>query len=134
MAVQRTTFLCVLAAGVALGATLGGTVIAAGTIYSCIGKKGEKITQDHPIAECADKDQPEHYFDGSRKRIVPRQETEEERAAREARERVEEAARVQHQVDARADRQRLNLYPDKVAHDTARVNAGRGSPRDPELR
>ncbi len=67
MAVRRTTFLCVLAAGAALGVTLGGTVFAAGTIYSCIGKKGEKITQDYPIAECADKDQLEHNFDGSRK-------------------------------------------------------------------
>ena len=113
----------------ALGALAAGLAFAAdaaqpaspGKIYSCVGKDGRKITQDHPIAECADTDQVEHNNDGSPRRIVPRQETEEERGAREARERIEAAERVQHQVEARADRQLLNRYPTKAAHDDERT-------------
>lgn len=123
MSGHRIGLVSVLTATFALGAVLAQAAHGAGTIYSCIGKKGEKITQDHPIAECADRDQLEHNSDGSPRRIVPRQETEEERAAREAKERVEEAARVQRQVDARADRQLLLRYPTKAAHDEARMKA-----------
>ena len=121
MSVQRTTVLCALGASFAFGAAGADSTTSTGKIYSCIGKSGKKITQDHPIAECADMDQLEHNRDGSFKRVVPRQETEEERGGREAKERVEEAKRVQRQVDERADRQLLARYPNKAAHDAARA-------------
>ncbi len=121
MSAHRISVLGVLVAGFAFGPAGAQPAPSAGRIYSCIGKDGKKITQDHPITECADTDQVEHNRDGSPKRIVPRQETEEERSAREARERVEAAERVQRQVEARADRQLLNRYPTKAAHDEERM-------------
>ena len=93
MSVQRTLILRVLGVALAFGAAAADPTPSAGKIYSCIGKDGKKITQDHPIAECAETNQVEHNKDGSFKRVVPRQETEEERAAREARERLEGAER-----------------------------------------
>lgn len=121
MSLQRNRILCVLGLALAFGAAAADPTPSASRIYSCIGKDGKKITQDHPIAECAETNQVEHNKDGSFKRVVPRQETEEERATREARERLEGAERVQRQVEARADRQLLNRYPTKAAHDAARV-------------
>lgn len=121
MSVQRTRILCVLGVALSFGAAAADPTPSAGRIYSCIGKDGKKITQDHPIAECAETNQVEHNKDGSFKRVVPRQETEEERAAREAKERLEGAERVQRQVEARADRQLVNRYPDKATHDAARL-------------
>lgn len=121
MSVRRSIVLCMLGVGFALAAAGVEPSPSTSKIYSCIGKSGKKITQDHPIAECADSDQVEHNKDGSFKRVVPPQETEEERATREARERVEAAERVQRQVDARADRQLLSRYPTKAAHDAARA-------------
>lgn len=121
MSVRRITILCALAASAALGATFAQTAAAA--IYSCTGKDGKQIKQDHPIADCAKDDQIEQNTDGSRKRVVPRPETEDERAAREARERAEEAERKQRQVDIRADRQLLLRFPTKAAHDGARMKA-----------
>jgi hypothetical protein len=135
MSVRRTTFMCALAAGVAVGATLAQTAAAA--IYSCTGKDGKPIVQDHPIVDCPKEDQVEQNSDGSRKRIVPRPETEEERAAREARERAEEAERVQRQVNIRADRLLLLRFPNKAAHDVARTKAldvARGAIRSSEER
>ena len=120
MSVQRITLLCLLAAGCSFDAVGADSTVPAGKIYSCI-RDGRKITQDHPIAECADTDQVEHNKDGSPRRIVPRQETEEERSKREAKERLETAERVQRQVEARADRQLLNRYPTKAAHDQERM-------------
>ena len=121
MSVRRTTVLWVLCVGFAFSAAGAESMTSTSKIYSCIGKDGKKITQDHPIAECAETNQVEHNKDGSFKRVVPRQETEEERGTREARERVEAAERVQRQVDARADRQLLFRYPTKAAHDAARA-------------
>ena len=123
MSVHRITVLCVLLASCSFGIARAQPAPSTGKIYSCIGKDGKKITQDHPIAECADTDQHEHNKDGSLKRIVPRQETEEERGAREARERVEQAERTQRQVEANRDKLLLKNNPDKAAHDAARIRA-----------
>lgn len=124
MSGRRTACLCVLVASAALGATFARTAVAA--IYSCTGKDGKPIVQDHPIVDCPKDDQIEQNSDGSRKRVVPRPETEEERAAREVRERAEEAARKQRQVDDRADRQLLRTYPTQAKHDEARMKSLEG--------
>ncbi len=121
MSVHRITVLCVLLAAYPFGIARAQSA-STGKIYSCV-KDGRKITQDHPIAECADIDQAERNKDGSIKRVVPRQETEAERSEREARERVEQAERTQRQVEANRDKLLLKNNPDKAAHDAARVRA-----------
>jgi hypothetical protein len=92
-------------------------------IYTCTDASGKRITADHPIPECLDKDQKELRPDGSVKRVVPPTPTADERAAQEARERTEQAERVARQDAIRRDRNLMARFPNKAAHDKARKAA-----------
>ncbi|MDQ2735183.1 MAG: hypothetical protein M3Y55_09395 [Pseudomonadota bacterium] len=80
------------------------------------------VRSDRPIVGCVG-DQNKLNPDGSKKGVVPRQQTEEERAADEAKTRAEEGARAERQANARRDRNLLIRFPDKARHDQARKEA-----------
>jgi hypothetical protein len=107
----------------------GAGVVAAQTdrpgprIYVCIDASGKRITADHPIQECADKDQKKLRPDGSVERLVPPIPTADERAEQETRERAVQAERVAHQDAVRRDRNLMARFPNKAAHEKARKAA-----------
>jgi hypothetical protein len=107
---------------VALVAWLGAAEAAPPPIYSCKDASGKTIRSDRPVVSCAG-DQLMLNPDGSTKGMVPRQLTEEERAAEEAKVRAEEMARAERQANARRDRNLLIRFPDKARHDLARKEA-----------
>jgi hypothetical protein len=112
-------------AAVALAATLSParTEAAAGQdIFSCKRADGHITRSDRPIVGCVD-EQLVLNGDGSVKRIVPRQLTDDERVRAEAKAREDDEARRARQVDERADRALLHRYPDKSKHDLARQEA-----------
>ncbi|MEO8923462.1 MAG: hypothetical protein ABI330_11680 [Caldimonas sp.] len=80
------------------------------------------VRSDRAIIGCVG-DQYRLNPDGSKKALVPRQQTEEERAATEAKTRAEEVERAERQANARRDRNLLIRFPDKARHDQARKEA-----------
>ncbi|MEP6740024.1 MAG: DUF4124 domain-containing protein [Caldimonas sp.] len=98
-------------------------VEAHGAIFTCVDAKGQKHTQDHLIAACADREQIELNNDGSKRRVIPPSQTEEERAAADARERAAAVEAASAAAAVRSDRALLKSYPDQAAHDRARREA-----------
>jgi hypothetical protein len=91
-----------------------------GGIYSCVDASGKRITSDRPIVQCLDREQQERRSDGTVRRVIPPQQTADERAKAEALEkmRAEERARVE---DAsRRDKTLMQRYPNEAAHRVAR--------------
>jgi hypothetical protein len=107
--------LAVLATGAARAATA--------PIYTCTDAKGNKLTSDRPIAECANRDQRLLNPDGSVRKIVPPEPTADERAAAEAAQRQTAAARAAQQEAVRRDRNLMARYPDEASHRRAREAA-----------
>jgi hypothetical protein len=117
----RLAWATLLAAGLGVGGAASGQ--SSPRIYSCIDASGKRITADHPLRECADKDQKELRPDGSVKRVIPPAQTADERAEAETRERDEQANRVAYQDAVRRDRNLMARFPTKAAHDKARKAA-----------
>jgi hypothetical protein len=81
-----------------------------GGIYTCVDDNGRRLTSDRPIAACTHKEQ----------RVLPPTLTADERAAQEARERAAIEARAAQADAVRRDRNLMNRFPDREAHDKAR--------------
>ncbi len=86
--------------------------------YSCI-SDGKLITSDRPIAHC-DGEQRIFNPDGSPYRLMPPPQTEEERAAADAKLQQESAADTTRALEARRDRLLLTRYPNEHRFDEAR--------------
>ena len=107
-----------------LGVALTGEAAAAAVpIYSCTDASGKKLTSDHPIAECLNREQRLLNADGSLRKVVPPTPTSDERAEAEAAERRAAAERAA-QLDAvRRDRNLMIRFPNEAAHRHAREAA-----------
>ena len=92
---------------------------SAGGIYTCVGPNGKPITSDREIVGCFG-DQVERNRDGSFKRIVPRSQTEDEKAAAEEKKRRAEREATERRVEQRKDEDLLRRYPDVAALEKAR--------------
>ena len=92
---------------------------AAGSIYSCTGPNGKPITSDREIVGCVG-EQVERNRDGSFKRMVPRSQTEDEKAADEERRRRIEREATERRIEQRKDEDLLRRYPDGTALERAR--------------
>lgn len=91
-----------------------------GGIYTCVDDNGRRLTSDRPIAACTHKEQRVLNRDGSLKAVLPPTLTADERAAQEARERAAIEARAAQADAVRRDRNLMNRFPDREAHDKAR--------------
>lgn len=114
---------CLLAAAVTAWPAAARAQGAPGEIYTCIDANGNRLTSDRPIPACFDRDQRVLNRDGSLQRVVPRQLTVDERAAKEAQERKAAADRNAQREAVRADRNLLLRYPDEPTHQRARLAA-----------
>lgn len=92
-------------------------------IYTCVDDQGRRLTSDRPIPACTHKEQRVLNRDGSLKAILPPTLTSDERAAQEARERAAAEARAAQADAVRRDRNLINRFPDRAAHDKARQSA-----------
>lgn len=106
------------AATFALAAVLGAAAHA--DIYKCKTTTGIR-TSDRPMAGCIE--QWQLNADGSQRRLVPAMQSDEERAADEARKRREDTERATRDADQRRDQNLVNRFPTRSFHDTARKNA-----------
>lgn len=123
---SATLALMLLLGGAAPSLRAQGSVAPAsapGSIYTCIDEQGRRITADRPIASCASKEQRLLNKDGSLKAVQPPELTGEERAAKEAHERRQAAARAAYNEAVRRDRNLLARYPTEPAHQKAREAA-----------
>ena len=96
---------------------------AVGGIYTCTDDKGRRLTSDRPIPECAAKEQRVLNRDGSVRQVVPPALTAEERAEREASERLAARSRAELSDAVRRDKNLMARYPDEAAHRKAREAA-----------
>ena len=92
---------------------------SAGGIYSCVGPNNKPITSDREIVGCVG-EQVERNRDGSFKRVVPRSQTEDEKAAEEERRRRAEREAAERRVEQRKDEDLLRRYPDPATLERAR--------------
>lgn len=99
------------------------TTSSSGGIYTCIDSKGRRLTADRPIAECFHKEQLLLNRDGSVRSVLPPNMTAEERAEKEARDRVQAEGRVAQADAVRRDRNLVARYPNEAAHNRAREAA-----------
>ncbi|MDO5693497.1 MAG: DUF4124 domain-containing protein [Pseudomonadota bacterium] len=90
-------------------------------IYTCVDAHGRRLTSDRPILACIDREQRELSSSGTTRRVIQPSMTAVEREARAAQEREAEAERQRQQNIARLDQALITRYPDKAAHDAARV-------------
>jgi membrane protein involved in colicin uptake len=89
-------------------------------IYTCVTADGRRITSDRPIIQCLDREQQERRSDGTIKRVIPPQQTAEERARMEALERMRAEERARVDEAARRDKTLMQRYPNEAAHRVAR--------------
>lgn len=109
------------ALGVLLACMLGEA--AAQGIYTCVDKRGRRLTSDRPIPECMDREQKELNASGTVRRTHGPALTAKERAAEE--EKVKQAALEKQRAaeDDRRDRALVARYRDQAAHDRERALA-----------
>ncbi len=93
----------------------------AAEIYSCVDAHGKRLTSDRPISACLDREQRVLARSGAVKRIVPPSYTPSETAAIDARNRQEEAQRLQAKAKAKSMAALLQRYPNASAHMAARI-------------
>ena len=93
------------------------------SIYTCTDDKGNRLTSDRPIAECRAKEQLLLNRDGSLRTVVPPTLTAEERAEREANERLAARSRAERADAVRRDKNLTSRFPDEAAHRKAREEA-----------
>jgi hypothetical protein len=106
-----------------LTAATAGAQNASSTIFTCVDANGKRYTSDRPIAECLSREQQILNRDGSVRQVVPPSLTADERAAAEARQRVEAERRAAQQEAVRRDRNLMQRYPTEAAHKRAREAA-----------
>jgi len=94
-----------------------------GSIFSCTTADGRKLTSDRPIIECMTREQRVHNRDGSVRAVHPPSLTADERAEKEARERVALAEKLAQQDAIRRDRNLAARYRDEATHGKAREAA-----------
>jgi hypothetical protein len=92
-------------------------------IYTCTAPDGRKLTSDRPIADCSGREQRVLNADGSLRTILPPFLSPEERAAKEANDRKEAAARAAQADAVRRDRNLMQRFPNEAAHKRARTAA-----------
>jgi hypothetical protein len=120
MARQGLMLAAAVTAGTALGAEPPPPTSG---IYTCVDDAGRRLTSDRPIPQCTHKQQRILNRDGSLKAILPPTLTSEERAVKEAQERKAAELRAAQADAVRRDRNLMNRFPDRVAHDKARTAA-----------
>lgn len=124
MACEALVRLRVLSAALLVPAALGAHAAdAGGGIYTCVDDKGRRLTSDRPIPECVAKEQRVLNRDGSVRQIVPPTLTAEERAEREAAERLAARSRAEQADAVRRDRNLMSRFPDEASHLKAREAA-----------
>ena len=94
-----------------------------GGIYTCLDAQGRRLSADRPIAECVGKEQLLLNRDGSVRAVIPPTLTAEERADKEARDRIAAEARVTQADAVRRDRNLIARFPNEAAHNRAREAA-----------
>lgn len=92
-------------------------------IYSCVDDHGRAVTRDRYIAECSHKEQALRNRDGSLKRRIPPIETPEERARRDAQQRLEQEQRDKRSEAFKYDDLLRQRFPTEAAHRRAREAA-----------
>ena len=90
-----------------------------GGIFSCKNAKGTTITGDRELTGCVG-EQTERNRDGSFRRIVPKPQTEDEKAADDEKRRRLEREATERRIEQRKDEGLLRLYPDTAALERAR--------------
>lgn len=90
-------------------------------IYSCVDANGRHLTSDRPISACLDREQHVLSRSGAIKRIIPPSYTPSETAAIDARNRQEEAQRLQARAKAKSLAALLQRYPNALNHMAARM-------------
>jgi hypothetical protein len=110
-------------AGITLACCAGAALAQAPRplIYSCVAR-GVPIQSDRPIANC-DGEQRIMNPDGTPYRVMPPPQTEEERAAEDAKLQQESAADNARAVEARRDRNLLSRYPNESRYNALRKEA-----------
>jgi len=93
------------------------------TIYTCTAPDGRKLTSDRPIADCAGREQRVLNADGSLRTIMQPFLSPEERAAKDAQDRRDAAARAAQADAVRRDRNLMQRFPNEAAHRRARTEA-----------
>ena len=96
---------------------------SASGIYTCEDARGRRLTSDRPIAECIDREQKVLNRDGSLQRVLPPTLTAEERAERDAAQRVATQQRAATADAVRRDRNLMTRFPNEAAHAKAREGA-----------
>ena len=99
-----------------------GAAPGAGGIFSCKNARGQTITGDRELSGCAG-EQTERNRDGSFRRIVPKAQTEDEKAADEEQRRKLEREATERRIEQRKDEGLLRLYPDAAALEKSRRQA-----------
>lgn len=123
-AVPCAAFLLAAVAAAGAGSALAQTPVKPGEgIFTCIDERGRRLTSDRPIPECAAREQRLLNRDGSLRQVIPPTLTAEERAAKEARERLAAEDRAAQQDAVRRDRNLLQRFPNEAAHQRARQAA-----------
>ena len=92
-------------------------------VYTCVDAKGRKLTSDRPIAECVDREQKVLNPSGTVNARVGPNQTAQERADQEAKERKETEARAVVAEEKRRERALLVRYPSRDVHDKERHEA-----------
>ncbi|MEJ8836922.1 DUF4124 domain-containing protein [Ramlibacter sp. AN1133] len=120
-------FLGALAAAGALAPAWSQPSAPAGSIFTCIDARGQRLTSDRPIVECLDREQKELKKDGTVRRTLGPSLTAQERAAYEERERKLAEERQRQTDERRAQKALLTRYPNQAAHDAERAKALRAA-------
>jgi hypothetical protein len=119
----RAAAIALALGGLALPPLLAQPAGSSGSIFTCTTAQGRRLTSDRPIPECMDREQREMGPSGAvRRRIAPVQ-TEEERAADEARQKQQDALRRQQVEATRRDQLLLARYPTLAQHAAERQAA-----------
>lgn len=127
--VHRAAGRLLLAAGALCGAATvvhaqqPGSGMTQGSIFTCTTARGQHLTSDRYIAECADRVQLELSPSGSVRRRIEPALTPQEQLQRDQRRQAEERAEAQRRDERRRDMALLARYPDAAAHDRRRTEA-----------
>lgn len=111
---------CMLATFGAVGPV---TAQSSGEIFTCVDRSGKRHTSDRPIPACIDREQEVRSRTGTVRKVIPPSYTAEERAAIEARQRVEEEEKARVAEERRRERALLVRYPNQTSHDRERAEA-----------
>lgn len=123
-AVPCAAFLLAAVAAAGAGSAVAQTPVKPGEgIFTCVDERGRRLTSDRPIPECVAREQRLLNRDGSLRQVIPPTLTAEERAAKEARERLAAEDRAAQQDAVRRDRNLLQRFPNEAAHQRARQAA-----------